>query len=441
MLVEMKDPLSQLHLIDMLQRLGLSYHFEDQIQSILHPMHLNILASTNYNEAWKHNNLHATALQFRLLRQHGYWVLQEVFNAFLDDKTGNFKASLCEDTEGMLSLYEASYHLIEDENILEEATYFTTKILKQYLQCEHNKDQNLAIFVAHALELPLHWRMQRLETRWFIDAYETRKDMNPILLVLAKLDYNTVQSVHQEDLKQAYRWWRNTGIVQKLSFARDRLVENFLWSVGMTFEPEFGYCRRMSTRNLSLITTIDDIYDVYGTLDELELFTNAVDRWDMKAMDQLPDYMRLCFLALYNSINEMAFDVLKKQELHIIKYLKRTWADLCKAYLKEAKWYHSGYAPTLEEYIQIAWISISAPLALVHAYFFVTNPITQEALQWLEQYKGIIQTTSIVFRLADDLGTATDELKRGDVVKSIQCYMHQSGASEEDAREHIKWYI
>lgn len=34
-----------------------------------------------------------------------------------------------------------------------------------------------------------------------------------------------------------------------------------------------------------------------------------------------------------------------------------------------------------------------------------------------------------------------DELKRGDVLKSIQCYMHQSGASEEDAREHIKWYM
>ena len=122
----------------------------------------------------------------------------------MDDKTGNFKASLCEDTEGMLSLYEASCHLIEDENILEEAKDFTTKNLKQYLQ-RQNKDENLAIFISHALELPLHWRMRRLETRWFIDAYETRKDMNPILLELAKLDYNILQSVHQQDLKQSYR--------------------------------------------------------------------------------------------------------------------------------------------------------------------------------------------------------------------------------------------
>lgn len=30
------------------------------------------------------------------------------------------------------------------------------------------------------------------------------------------------------------------------------------------------------------------------------------------------------------------------------------------------------------------------------------------------------------------------ELKRGDVAKSIQCYMRETGASEEDARQHIQ---
>ena len=65
--------------------------------------------------------------------------------------------------------------------------------------------------------------------------------------------------------------------MEKLNFARDRLMDNFFWTVGVIFEPEFGYCRYMSTRVNALITTIDDVYDVYGTLDELELFTDAVE--------------------------------------------------------------------------------------------------------------------------------------------------------------------
>jgi (-)-alpha-terpineol synthase len=134
-------------------------------------------------------------------------------------------------------------------------------------------------------------------------------------------------------------------------------METFLWAVGSIFEPQFGYCRRMLTKVGVLVTIIDDVYDAYGTLDELELFTDAVDkfvlimacikyasiyiyicpsqltyirtctlcdsRWDTNAMDRLPYYMKLCFLALHNSINEMAFDILKEQAFHIIRYLRK----------------------------------------------------------------------------------------------------------------------
>ncbi|KAI9198231.1 hypothetical protein LWI28_012096 [Acer negundo] len=110
-----------------------------------------------------------------------------------------------------------------------------------------------------------------------------------------------------------------------MSFARIRLVESYLWTVRITFEPQFGYCRRMLTKVISLITVIDDVYDVYGTLNELELFTDAVDRWDLKAMKQLPDYMKICFLALYNSVDEMASDILKEQDSDVILNLKNSW--------------------------------------------------------------------------------------------------------------------
>lgn len=105
----------------------------------------------------------------------------------------------------MLSLYEASFHSIEGEGLLEEARDFTTKFLEENVKSNEDQNGMLSFLVNHALELPLHWRMPRLESRWFIAVYEKRQEMNPSLLELAKLDFNIVQATHQEDLKHVSR--------------------------------------------------------------------------------------------------------------------------------------------------------------------------------------------------------------------------------------------
>ena len=40
-------------------------------------------------------------------------------------------------------------------------------------------------------------------------------------------------------------------------------------------------------------------------------------------MDELPDYMKICFLALHNSINEMGFEALRDKGINVIQYLKK----------------------------------------------------------------------------------------------------------------------
>lgn len=55
----------------------------------------------------------------------------------------------------------------------------------------------------HALELPL--RTQRLEAIWSIESYSNKEDANQVLLELAILDYNIVQSVYQRDLRETSR--------------------------------------------------------------------------------------------------------------------------------------------------------------------------------------------------------------------------------------------
>ncbi|KHG08606.1 Myrcene synthase, chloroplastic [Gossypium arboreum] len=431
MLGNMVDYLEKLELIDTLQKLGLSYHFQSEINNTLK----NISTDRTGTVAWKKDNLYATALEFRLLRQHGYKVDQDVFTCFMDD-VGNIKSSLNQDFKGLLNLYEASYLLLEGETMLENARELAAKLLKQYLK-ENNGDQYLRMLVDHAFELPLHWRMARLEARWFIDVYEKNKDKNPIILELAILDYNIVQSMHLEDFKYASTWWKELGLGERLSFARDRLMSNFLWGVGMIILPQDRKRRRNQTKLNSLLTCIDDVYDVYGTLDELELFTDVLERWDINAIQRLPNYMKIYYLALDNFVNEMAFDILKEQGINVIPFLKKLWTDLCKAYLLEAKWYYSGYTPTLQEYMDNGWISVTGPAMLGHSYL-ATDHITEEGLHNIQEYyPDIIYQANIIVRLVNDLATSSYELKRGDVPKSILCYMNESGASEEEAREHM----
>ncbi|XP_044507234.1 (R)-limonene synthase 1, chloroplastic-like [Mangifera indica] len=64
--VDKENPLKQLELVDNLQRLGLAYRFENEINNILNNIH------NNSDDKWKKGNLYATSLEFRLLRQHSY---------------------------------------------------------------------------------------------------------------------------------------------------------------------------------------------------------------------------------------------------------------------------------------------------------------------------------------------------------------------------------
>ncbi|ERN05590.1 hypothetical protein AMTR_s00007p00269150 [Amborella trichopoda] len=316
------EPIAPLELIDSIQRLGVGYHFEQDIKVALDTIYSN----ADIQQSWS-DDLYATSLAFRLLRQHGYRMPSDVFCRFMDEK-GSFKVSLIGDAKGMLSLYEACHLSVPGEDILDKAFTFTSKNL---MDLTDRLEPSLSQKAQQALELPLHWRMLRLEARDYIQVYEKEKDMIPSLLEFAKLDFNSVQCTHQADLRRMSRWYNDMGFATKLPFARDRIVENCLWNIGYLFEPQFSRTREALIKVHCLITAIDDVYDVYGSLDELELFTEAVQRWDLNAMENLPDYMKICYLALYNTTNMISYDILKEKGWNITNYLKDMWAGLWKA--------------------------------------------------------------------------------------------------------------
>lgn len=64
----------------------------------------------------------------------------------------------------------------------------------------------------------------------------------------------------------------------KLPYARDRIAECSFWVLTAFFEPQYSQARKMMIKVITLLSIIDDTYDAYGTIDELELFTKAVER-------------------------------------------------------------------------------------------------------------------------------------------------------------------
>ncbi|XP_076913606.1 (-)-beta-pinene synthase, chloroplastic-like [Bidens hawaiensis] len=425
-----ENPLNILSLIDELQRLGISYHFANEINNALDNIYKNNYES---HEAWTKMDLNLKSLGFRLLRQHGYHIPQEIFRDNIDEN-GSVKGYLFEDIISMLNLYEATYHSVEDESILDSARIFTEEYLKANM--ENVADKNIASVVSRALEFPLHWMLPRVETKWFIEVYEKKRDMNPTVLELAKLDFNMVQAVYQEDMKYASRWWNEIGW-DKFGFARDRLMENFMWSVTENYLPHFKG-RRDLTKVNAMITTIDDVYDVYGTLKELEHFTDFVNCWELNTIEGLPDYMKICFLALYNAINDMAYNVVTREGFFVVPYLKKAWQDLCNSYIIEARWFDSGYTPTLNEFLDNGYMSIGIVPIIKHAYLLTLTTVSEDTLDQIRLAENMIRHACVIVRLTNDMGTSSDELERGDVPKSIQCYMHESGATEAEAREYIK---
>ncbi|XP_042033249.1 (+)-bornyl diphosphate synthase, chloroplastic-like [Salvia splendens] len=429
LLKEKLEFVQQLELIDDLKYLGLSYFFHDEIKEILGFIHTYF-----HDKEVDGSDLYLTALGFRLLREHGFNVSQEVFDCFKNEKGSDFKASLGRDTKGMLQLYEASFLLREGEDTLEVARQFATENLQKTLDESGDEiDKNLSLWIQHSLEIPLHWRTPNLEAKWMIDAYSRRPDFNPTILELAKLDFNIVQATQIEELKDISRWWNNSCLSEKLPFVRDRLVESYFWAIGVFETHQHSYERKTAAKIITLITSLDDVYDIYGTLDELELFTLTLQRWDTEAINRLPYYLQLFYLVIHNFVFELAHDILKEEGVINLSYLQKPWVDLVEAYLQEAKWYYSGYTPSMEEYLNNSTISIGAPTVIAQVFLTSKNQ--------LYKYNQIIRLSGMLVRLPDDLGTLPFEMKRGDVAKSMQCYMKERNASMEEAEEHVRFLI
>ncbi|XP_058746334.1 (-)-germacrene D synthase-like [Vicia villosa] len=207
--------------------------------------------------------------------------------------------------------------MIHGEDILEEALNFTSTNLESIVT---QLNPSLASQVKYTLKQALHKNLPRLEARRYISIYEQNPLHSEILLTLAKLDFNMLQTLHQKEFGNICKWWIEMDVSKKFSFARDRIVECCFWILTVYYEPQYSQARKMTTKLIAIISIIDDIYDAYGTIDELEVFSKAIERWDIKSLDDLPDYMKLIYTTVLKTFEEIKQDMTKEGRFFTLKY-------------------------------------------------------------------------------------------------------------------------
>ena len=89
-----------------------------------------------------------------------------------------------------------------------------------------------------------------------------------------------------------------------------------MWSSVALPSPAKADIRTELTKTISFIYLIDDIFDVYGKIEDLTLFTGAVNRWEYESIEgSLPNYMKTCLKALFDTTDEMSQKI----------YIKHGW--------------------------------------------------------------------------------------------------------------------
>ncbi|PHT24978.1 Vetispiradiene synthase 1 [Capsicum baccatum] len=411
----------KIHLIDTLERLGIYYHFKKEIEDQLSRM----FDQTVIHEE---HDLYKVALYFRLFRQHGYPISSDYFNQF-KDSNGKFKETLLTDAKGMLSLYEAAHVRKHGDDILDEALIFAKSHLERITPI---LDSILEKQVTHALMQSLHRGIPRAEAHFNISIYEECGSRNEKILRLAKLDYNMLQVLHKEELNELTLWWKDLDFASKLSYVRDRMVECFFWAVGVYFEPQYSRARVMLAKCIAMISVIDDTYDSYGTLNELVVFTEAVDRWDVSEVGKLPNYMKTIYTSLLDLFKEYESEIKEQDRFNGVSYVKKAMKEIVRSYCIEAEWFLKGKIPSFKEYLTNALITGTYYL-LAPASLLGMRSASKEAFDWMMSKPQILVASAIIGRVIDDVATYKIEKEKGQLVTGLECYMQANNLSVEEA--------
>lgn len=415
----MDEELMHVCMVDHVQRLGLAEYFGEAIERILKQVYRNHRNDDFHQPAATHNlpaKLFKDALVFRLLRMQGHDVKPSRFCWFLSDM--DIVQYLERSPENLTSVLYAIYRATDirfmGEHELDEARSFSRNLLEKSLPNPTADDivisPGLHKVIKHELSLPWIARLDHLDHRMWIEENKTSPLWtgkaslyrlsylhNEKLLELASKNYNFRQSIYAKELEELTRWSSKTGFTD-IGFGREKSTYCYFAVSASSCLPLDSMVRLLIAKSAIIITVADDFYDMEGTLSELKLLTEAVQRWDGK---NLSGHGKTIFNALDDLVTQIAAKYQHQHGRSFLRELRDLWKETFASWMVERTWSDSGYLPSMDEYLKTGMISIAAHTLILPAFFLLSPTSPYQKLKPAE-YAKITKLVMTSSRLLND---------------------------------------
>lgn len=416
----------KLCIANQLQKFGLGEYFVGEIEVFLAQVYRKY--NKEQNSRVKVSNINALQLQkdslaFELLRTHGFKVSPLRFCWFLnhDEIRAEIEKDYEQFTSAMLHVFRASNLMFSGEYELEEARTFSRKLLEKIVST--GKGCLELRQIEHELSFPWFARLDHLEHRMWIEEREVnalwkgKMSYNRVsylykdeLLQLATLNFELKQLMYKNELKELNRWAEKCGI-SNMGFGREKTTYCYFAVAAVTTLPHDSYIRMLVAKSAIIITVADDFFDEIGSLNELEILTDAVQRWDAIG---LSSHSKVIFDALDNLVSEATTKYLQQEGTYddISGSLKDLWYEVFLSWLIEATWSRNGHKPSIDAYLKTGMTSIGSHVLVLPSSCFLKSSLPTEKLK-LRPYEHITKLLMVICRLLNDVESYQKEKEEG----------------------------
>nr|AIL54749.1 putative geranyllinalool synthase [Petunia integrifolia subsp. inflata] len=446
------EELIKLCMVDHIQRLGLSQHFTKEIEHILAQVYKNQRSQNEYLSELSTlpERLYKDSLAFRLLRMQGYnmnegsicWFLHHPdIKAYIEKNRERFVAV-------MYNVYRATDVMFLGESEMEEARSYSRELLETSLK----HDENLFVFPAlrrvieHELNVPWVARLEHLDHRMWIELNQSLPPSigesssywlsflhNDKLIQLAVENYEYRQSIYRKELEELKRWSKEKGLVD-IGFGREKTMYSYFASAASSssFLPYHSFLRLVVAKCSIIITVADDFYDMEASLGELQILTEAVQRWDGRNLDG-PSKI------IFDALDDLVCDIAKLYHLQhatdITPKLQLIWQETFLSWMMESRWSGSGIVPSMDQYLDVGLTSIAAHAIVLQAASLASPSLPTENLPNYENITKLLMATT---RLLNDIQSYQKEREDGKMNYVLLHLNENPGTRIEDSINFVK---